>query len=102
MNIYFDPTDHTYTSEYGKEYTPVTKICGITPRAVNFRALPNQGRIQKAASRGTLLHEELQKFVETGDKGLFPTTDWFAQNLFPKFKNWESEVVVYSDEEDEA
>lgn len=101
MNIYFDPTDHTYTSEYGKEYTPVTKICGITPRAVNFKALPYQDRIQKAASRGTVLHAELQNFVDSGDIGLFPTTEWFAKNVHPNFKNWESEVVIYSDEDED-
>lgn len=100
MNIYFDSNDHSYTSEYGKEYTPVTKICGITPRATNFKALPYQDKIKKAARRGTTLHAELQHFVDTGDIGLFPTTEWFAENVHPNYRDWEAEVIVYSDEDE--
>lgn len=101
MNVYFDPTDHSYTSEYGKEYTPVTRICGITPRAINFKALPYQDRVKKAASRGTTIHLEQQNFIETGEVGVLPTTKWFIDNLFPKYRNWEAEVLIYSDEDDD-
>ena len=98
-SVFFDPTDHSYTSEYGKEYVPVTKVISITPRAVDFRSLPFQDRVKKAAERGSMLHAEIQQFIDNGDIGLFPSTEWFSLNLFPKYTAWESEQIVASDEE---
>lgn len=94
--IFFDPSDHTYTNEYGISFIPVTKVISITPRAINFKALPYQDKVKKAAERGTLLHAEIENFIDNGDIGLFPSTEWFSLNLYPKYVDWESEVIVHS------
>ena len=99
MQMIFDSEDHTYTSEYGQIFTPVTKIIAITPRAVDFRRLPNQKAVNASADRGKIIHAELEAFIKRGEKGITFTLEWFIRVLYPLFTNWESEVIVYSDEE---
>lgn len=100
MEIFFDEIDHSYTSEYGQEFKPVTKIIEITPRAVDFQSLPNKEAIRASANRGKMIHAELEAFIKRGEVGITKTLEWFIRCLYPMFTDWESEVIVYSDKED--
>lgn len=97
--IFFDPIDHSYTDSYGQIYVPVTTICKNTPRAVDFSKLPNRKAVEQARTRGTMIHAELEAFVKNGEEGITLPMQWFKNVLYPMFKDWESEVIVYSDEE---
>lgn len=99
MSVTMLPDHSGYMDEKGSFYFPVTTVIGITPRAVNFSELPYQDKVQKARERGTMLHGEIENCIKTGDTGLFPTTEWFALNLLPKYTDWESEQIVFSDEQ---
>lgn len=100
MEIFFDEIDHSYVSEYGQVFTPVTTIVGKTPRAVDFSRLPNKEAVRASANRGTMIHGELEAFVKRGEVGITKTLEWFKRVLYPLFTDWESEVIVYSDKED--
>ena len=99
MEVIFDPVDHSYTSEYGQEFVPVTEICSLTPRAIDFRRLPNQEAVKASAERGTFIHGEFESFIKTGEIGISKAFEWFYRVLYPMFTDWESEVLVYSDDE---
>lgn len=98
MEIYFDATDHSYTSEYGQVFIPVTTICGHTPRAVDFRSLPRQDVIRKSAERGSMIHGEIEAFIKHGAVGVSKTFEWFRQVLYPLYTDWQSEVIIYVEE----
>ena len=99
MNLIFDEIDHSYTSEYGQIFVPVTSVISITPRAVDFSKLPRQDAIKKASLRGSMIHQEIEDFIKLGVDGISKTFLWFKQTLFPLFEQWECEVMVYSENE---
>lgn len=109
MRPQFFPEDHKYIDASGKEYTPVTRICAITPRGVDFSSIPYQDRIKAAAQRGTVRHKELEELIKywTNEENdldefipAFKTTEWFMQNLLSneRYDQWSSEEIVFSDE----
>lgn len=95
--IIFDPVDHSYTDAYGQVYVPVTTLCKMTPRAVDFTKLPNRKAVEQARLRGTMVHEEIEAFVKRGEEGISLTFQWFKRVLYPLFTNWESEVIIHSE-----
>lgn len=97
MRIDFDPVDHSYTSEYGQIFIPVTTLCSITPRAVNYNSLPNRKAVEEARERGSFIHKEIEDFVKYGTEGMSEVFQWFKRILYPMFTDWQSEVLVYSD-----
>lgn len=99
MRIIPDPIDHSYVTEYGQILCPVTTLIKLTPRAIDFASLPKTKAIENARERGTMIHEEFEDFLKNGTRGITKSFEWFAQCLYPLFTNWESEVIVYSDDE---
>ena len=99
MQIIFDEVDHSYTSEYGQVFVSVTRICKKTPRAVDFSSLPNKEAVERARERGKMIHSEVEDFVKKGIVGITKVVAWFQRVLYPMFTDWESEVIVYSEEE---
>lgn len=96
MNVIFDPVDHSYTTEYGQILVPVTKLCGTTPRAVNYDSLPNKQAVEDARERGHFIHKEIEDFIKLGIEGISEVFQWFKKVLYPMFTDWQSEVLVYS------
>lgn len=95
MRIDFDPVDHSYTTEYGQPLVPVTTLCGLTPRAVDYDKIPNKKAVENARERGSFIHKEIEDFIKTGVEGMSEVCKWFKRTLYPMFTNWQSEVIVY-------
>ena len=109
MRPQFFPKDHLYIDAAGKEYVAVTRICQITPRSVDFSALPFKDRVMRAAERGNVRHYEMKEVVDyyNTEKDLedyevaFDSTIWIMKNLLANkdYEGWASEEIVWSDED---
>ena len=81
MKLTFDKEKHQY--RYGKRVLPsATQIAGFL-LGTNFDNVPPDV-LKKAAERGTLVHNEIEQFENTGEAGF---TEQFNEYLSLKFQN---------------
>ena len=69
-NVIFDPINHTYTTPEGKSLSGITGMIGRQLFPNKYSAVP-EGVLQKAAERGSLIHEDCRNIDEWGS---FPQT----------------------------
>lgn len=69
-NVIFDPINHTYTTPEGVILSGITGMIGRQLFPNKYSAVP-EGVLQKAADRGSLIHEDCRNIDEWGS---FPQT----------------------------
>lgn len=97
--VYFREEDHKYFVD-GIEKPSVTQIL----KAVSITSDPN-GRVnanylRACAEHGTLVHKEIEDFLVSGGKvkGITDEFEYFRKHIYKKFKNWQSEVTVMTED----
>ena len=97
--IAFNPETHEYTNrETGKKYLSVTQLLKKHGLFTDYSAV-GQDVLDKAAARGSLIHEEVEAYIKTGEIG-------FTSELFDFIKlckgndltPTKAEFIVYNDE----
>ena len=82
MEIKFDETLHKYTVD-GKEVISVTQLLQkhrITP---SYDAVDKE-LLRVASERGTLIHEEVEKWIESGERGFTEESERICDYLFER------------------
>ena len=84
----FNEETHTYTLN-GKELTPVTKVLSQTGISPNYSNVPSDN-LEKAASRGSFVHQEIHDYLVNGVIGVSDELNSFIQ----WFENSNLELVA--------
>lgn len=95
--VKFDATTHTYTTEDGRILTSVTQLLrkhGITP---DFSKVPKE-ILEAKAERGTMIHKEIEDWINKKEAGFTEEFFYFLQNIFPMFLVIKAETLVYTDQ----
>lgn len=96
--VNFDESTHTYTNEKGKKLISVTTLlrwAGISPSYDGVD--PNV--LQAKASRGTLIHKEIEDYIKTGEVGFTVELDSFINYIKENdIEILASEKMVFNDD----
>ena len=92
----FNKENHTYTLD-GKILISVTQLMRKHGLAPDYSGI-NETVLQRKAERGTLIHEEIERYIKHGELGFTSEQDdfiGFAKEL--GLKNMRSEQIVNND-----
>lgn len=86
---------HTYYLD-GEKVISVTQLLAEQNITPDFSKVPvDPVKLAYATERGTVLHEEIQNFIEEGVEGFSDEFQYFKENIYPLREKWYSEVIVY-------
>ena len=82
MEIKFDETLHKYTVD-GKEVISVTQLLQKHKITPSYDAVDKE-LLRVASERGTLIHEEVEKWIESGESGFTEESEKICDYLFER------------------
>ena len=95
MEIKFDEVLHKYTVD-GKEVISVTQLLQKHKITPSYDAVDKE-LLRMASERGTLIHEEVEKWIESGECGFTEEAERICEYLFARASNIVSEQMVAND-----
>lgn len=94
--IVFRPDDHTYW--LGDRQLPsVTQLLHRHGLSADLSGAP-QDAVRRAGEHGTLVHEEIETFIRTGEMGITDEFQDFLKLVYPLAEHWDCEVMVWTDD----
>lgn len=90
MEIKFDETLHKYTVD-GKEVISVTQLLQKHKITPSYDAVDKE-LLMVASERGTLIHEEVEKWIESGESGFTEEADSICHYLHDEV-NWGADIL---------
>lgn len=94
----YNDATHTYFLD-GEKVISVTQLLAEQNITPNFSKVPvDPAVLSYATERGTVLHEEIQNFIEEGIDGFSDEFQYFKACIYPLREKWFSEVLVYCDD----
>ena len=90
MEIKFDETLHKYTVD-GKEVISVTQLLQKHKITPSYDAVDKE-LLRVASERGTLIHEEVEKWIESGESGFTEEADSICHYLHDEV-NWGADIL---------
>lgn len=90
MEIKFDENLHKYTVD-GKEVISVTQLLQKHKITPSYDAVDKE-LLRVASERGTLIHEEVEKWIESGENGFTEEADSICHYLHDEV-NWGSDIL---------
>ena len=88
--------DHTYWLD-GRQLPSVTQLIHKHGLATDLSGAP-EAVVRRAGEHGTLVHEEIENFIKTGERGITDEFQDFLAMVYPMADQWECEVMVYNDD----
>lgn len=89
VTISFDERNHVYVDEHGNRLPSVSEVIGTS---VYFKDIPKD-RQQEIMRRGTILHQDVNYYIETGDDAGDERLKSFGE-LFSKIKKQYGDVLT--------
>ena len=90
MEIKFDENLHKYTVD-GKEVISVTQLLQKHKITPSYDAVDKE-LLRVASERGTLIHEEVEKWIESGESGFTEEADSICHYLHDEV-NWGADIL---------
>lgn len=94
--IEFRESDHTYWLD-GRQLPSVTHLLSKHGLSTDLSGAPVEV-VRRAGEHGTLVHDEIEKFIKTGEMGITDEFQDFLRLVYPLAEYWQSEVVVWTDD----
>lgn len=97
MTVRFDAATHTYTNEYGVTLISVTQLLrkhSITP---DFSKV-NKDLLEAKATKGTMIHKEIEDYVNHGEEGFTAEFEFFRDHIYPNYSPIKSETILFTDQ----
>ena len=89
VKVLFDEEKHSYYGEDGTIYPSVTKIIKTEE---HFSNIPKD-RQRQIMDKGTILHQDIDYFISTGDTAGNPILEGFA-DIYQKLLNYYGEFLI--------
>lgn len=94
--ITFRENDHTYW--LGEKQLPsVTHLIHKHGLATDLSGAP-EAVVRRAGEHGTLVHEEIENFIKSGEMGITDEFQDFLKLVYPMADTWDCEVIVWTDD----
>ena len=97
--VTFNPTDHVYSTEEGKQLISVTQLLKKHGLAPSFEGVP-EAVLERAADRGTAIHAEFEEIIKSkGDCVVISEeANWFKDAFYRQDEGeWDSELMVWTE-----
>lgn len=94
--VFFDPSNHTYTTDDGKLIECVSNILRANEIAPSYDVV-SKDILEQSAQFGTMVHAAFETFIKSDgtDDGADEYVMDFADNIYPSLSECKSEVIVY-------
>lgn len=94
--VVFRSEDHTYW--LGDRQLPsVTQLLHKHGLSTDLSGAPQEA-VRRAGEHGTLVHEEIENFIRTGEMGITDEFQDFLNLVYPLAEHWDCEVMVWTDD----
>lgn len=93
--LIFREFDHTYWLD-GRLLVSVTQLLDRQHLTTDLSNAPVVA-VRRAGEHGTLVHDEIDNFIKTGEMGISDEFQDFLRLVYPLADRWESEVMVHTD-----
>lgn len=97
--VKFNPIDHVYSTEEGKQLISVTQLLKKHGLAPSFEGVP-EAVLDRAAERGTAIHSEFEEVIKSkGDCVVISEeANWFKDAFYRQDEGeWDSELMVWTE-----
>lgn len=93
--VEFRESDHTYWLN-GRQLPSVTHLLHKHGIATDLSGAPEEV-VRRAGEHGSLVHAEIEAFINTGEMGITDEFQDFLKLVYPMAQTWLSEVMVWTD-----